>query len=177
MQAMRGELKLILEDGAKVDRLPDGMPFHQTCTAYWNQLPFYGVSRFFPSEQSCIDRVRDVRWPAGPCCLRCGSAVLTWVASRCLFQCADCRHQFSVKTDTVLHRSRLPLRTWFLATEIVIESYRFISSRDYVTAKHLGRTFGISYETAWRLRQTVLNDLKRRDSLLAAVVCTGPHPY
>lgn len=31
------------------------------------------------------------------------------------YRCRDCRQHFSVRKGTVMHHSRLPLRTWVLA--------------------------------------------------------------
>jgi transposase-like protein len=65
---------------------------------------------------------------------------------RRLEQCAACRYQASVTAGTIFHRTRLPLRVWFVAVFFVARHKQGIS------ALQLQRDTGIgSYETAWTL--------------------------
>ena len=63
---------------------------------------------------------------------------------RCRRECADCGRQTSVTAGTVMHRSHLPLRTWFLAAHLMATHSNGIS------ALHLQAQLGIgSYKSAW----------------------------
>jgi transposase-like protein len=58
-------------------------------------------------------------------------------------QCAACGHQESVTAGTVFHRTRTPLRKWFLAAYLMMRDKRGIS------ATMLARELAVRYETAW----------------------------
>ena len=68
----------------------------------------------FPDEEACARYFAAKRWPAGFVCPACGvckgweleTKSFTW-------ECSGCHRQTSVRAGTVMHRSKLPLRTWF----------------------------------------------------------------
>ncbi len=47
---------------------------------------------------------------------------------RCRRESADCGRQTSVTAGTAMHRSRLPLKTWFLAAHLVATHSNGISA-------------------------------------------------
>ena len=103
----------------------------------------------FPDEAACARWLFEKRWPQGFRCPGCGHDK-GWELGRgtLLVECARCHQQTSVTAGTVLHRSHLPLRTWFLAAWLVATHTNGISARQ------LGRQLGLgSYKTAWLLLQ------------------------
>ena len=70
----------------------------------------------FGDEGACAEYLAAVRWPDGFVCPGCG-----WTKAWRLetepwtYECARCGHQTSVTAGTVMHKSRLPLTTWFWA--------------------------------------------------------------
>ena len=103
----------------------------------------------FPDEAACARWLFERRWPDGFRCPGCGHGK-GWELERgtLLVECARCHRQTSVTAGTVLHRSHLPLRTWFLAAWLVATHTNGISARQ------LGRQLGLgSYKTAWLLLQ------------------------
>jgi transposase-like protein len=99
----------------------------------------------FGSEGKCHDYLEGVRWPDGVRCPRCDSDKISRIAKRRQFDCDSCRYQFSVRVNTLLHDSKLPLWKWFLAVYLMCESKKGIS------ANQMKRTLGVSYKTAWYL--------------------------
>jgi transposase-like protein len=99
----------------------------------------------FGSEDKCHEYLEGLRWPDGVECPRCQSKKISRIVKRRQFDCDSCRYQFSVKSGTVFHDSKLPLWKWFLAVYLMIESKKGIS------ANQLKRTLGVSYKTAWYL--------------------------
>ena len=97
------------------------------------------------SESKCRERLVELRWPDGVACLRCGSVKVWRIETRGLFQCSSCDYQFSALVGTIFQDTHLPLRKWFVATYLMIESRKGIS------ASQLMRTLGVSYKTAWHL--------------------------
>jgi hypothetical protein len=74
-----------------------------------------------------------------------------------LEQCQRCRYQASVTAGTIFHRTRVPLRIWFLAIFFVARHKQGIS------ALQLQRDTGLgSYQTAWALLHKVRSALWHR---------------
>lgn len=97
------------------------------------------------SEDSCRTILERLRWPDGVRCLRCGSEKVKAIPSRGIYDCYSCGYQFSVLAGTIFHDTHLPLRKWFVATYLMVESRKGIS------ANQMKRTISVSYKTAWYL--------------------------
>ena len=79
-------------------------------------------------------------------CPGCGGRDAGGETRRHLWICTGCGRQSSVTAGTVMHGTRLPLRTWFWAAYLVSTFHPGIS------AKQLQRQFGIGcHETAWAM--------------------------
>ena len=99
-------------------------------------------------------------WPEGPTCPHCGNAdkakikALEGKAHRPgLYQCAECREQFTVTVKTVFERSKIPLTKWLAAL------FLMTASKKGVSAHQVHRMLGISYKSTWfmmhRLREAM----------------------
>ena len=93
----------------------------------------------------------ETRWPNGVCCPRCGSLDVKARPSRkpAPFRCNGCRADFSVKTDTVMQGSNLPLSKWALAAYLMTTNLKGVSSMK------LHRDLGITQKTAWHLAHRI----------------------
>ena len=73
----------------------------------------------FDTEDKAEAWFVEQRWPSGVACPFCGTLNVAAVASRKPqpFRCREkeCRKSFSVKTETLLHSSNLPLSKWAIA--------------------------------------------------------------
>ena len=76
----------------------------------------------YNDDESCREALEDIRWPNGPACIRCGDTAVDPVRGRGRGMCRSCGYQFSVTAGTIMHRSHLPLRKWFLAIYLMCES-------------------------------------------------------
>lgn len=92
------------------------------------------------------------RWPHGPFCPHCGNSDQTKIKAlrgkshrAGLYQCAECREQFTVTVGTVMERSKIPLNKWVLAMHLMSASKKGMS------AHQLHRMLGITYQSAWFL--------------------------
>ncbi|MDE0578242.1 MAG: IS1595 family transposase [bacterium] len=111
----------------------------------------------FHSDEKCLDVLEDLRWPSGVACIRCGDTEVDPVRrGRGVWMCRGCRRQFSVTAGTIMHRTRLPLRYWFVAIYLMCQSKKGMS------AHQLHRMLGVQYKTAWflchRIREAMGND-------------------
>jgi transposase-like protein len=115
------------------------------------------------TEAKCLAFLEHMRWPDGVKCLSCNSARVSHITStgkhnkktgrtgpdRQLYQCNECRFQFTATTGTVYHDTHLPLSKWFLAIALITESKKGIS------ANQLSRALGVQYRTAWYLAHRI----------------------
>ena len=110
----------------------------------------------YNTDDKCRDALEAIRWPRGVCCTRCGSTDVDEMDYRHQWRCRDCDYRFSVTAGTIMHRSHLPLRKWFVAILLQVESKKGMS------ALQMKRTLGIAYQTAWhlchRIREAMGND-------------------
>ena len=101
----------------------------------------------FPDEASCARHLAARRWPDGFVCPACGHD-RGWELKRrrASWECAACGKETSVTAGTVMHRSHLPLKTWFMAVHIVTSHSNGISALQLQAQLGLG-----SYKSAWLL--------------------------
>ena len=104
----------------------------------------------YGSEEQCRQALFKWRWPEGFICPECGYHNGCEIKSRHVYQCYRCHHQTSLTAGTIYDSTRLPLKTWFLAMFILIQSNNGISTME------LMRQLGISYNATWRLRHKLM---------------------
>jgi len=103
----------------------------------------------FPDDDACRRVLEQLRWPDGVACIRCGSMSVWDIQKRNQYECKDCSYRFSVTAGTILNDSHLPLRKWFIATYLIVEAKKGISSRQ------LGRTLKVARKTEWYLSHRI----------------------
>jgi hypothetical protein len=98
----------------------------------------------FATEADCIAYWIEARWGGTPACAKCQSTRLWVERDGVLFECADCGHQTSLTSGTLLEKTRKPFKVWFRAV------FEISSRRNGISAKDLERIMGFgSYKTAW----------------------------
>jgi transposase-like protein len=99
-------------------------------------------------------------WPNGPNCPHCGNADQARITAMHgkvhrpgLYQCNECREQFTVTVGTVFERSKIPLTKWLAALFLLCCSKKGMSTHQ------MHRMLGISYKSTWfmthRLREAM----------------------
>ncbi len=99
----------------------------------------------FGDEDACWDYLEKIRWPDGVSCPKCSSGRITRINDGHKFHCNACGYQFTATAGTIFHDTHLPLRKWFVALYLMIESRKGIS------ANQMKRTLKVAYRTAWYL--------------------------
>jgi len=144
------------------------------------QPSIFEVFDKFSTEEKCIAHFEKIRWPEGLRCIRCDSPrVMNFKAEgktgkeRNLYECVDCRYQYSVTTGTIFHDTHLPLTKWFLAI------YLICSAKKGISAKELQRQLSTSYKTAWYMAHRVRLAMQQDDDfcLKFAGVCEIDETY
>ena len=74
------------------------------------------------------------------------------------FQCKRCRLKTSLFAGTLFQSTHLALSIWFLAIYLVSQAKTGLSALD------LKRQLGVSYPTAWRVQQKLMQAMAERDA-------------
>jgi len=114
----------------------------------------------FPDEAACAEFLIRDRWPAGFVCPTCRGCRAARLRSRAYtFECLGCGRQTSVTAGTILHRTKLPLTTWFWTAHLIATHSNGIS------AVQLASQIGVKEDTAWLLLhkfRAAMSDRERR---------------
>ena len=106
-----------------------------------------------PDETNCRKFFENLIWAEGRLCPHCHcsrSYPLNGISSRPgLYECAQCKRQFTVTTRTPMHSTKLPLWKWLLAIYYMINSSKGISS------VFLARLIGVKQCTAWKMGHAI----------------------
>ncbi len=128
------------------------------------QPALFEVTQKFGTEEKCIKHLERIRWPEGLKCIRCnGARVMNFTAEgktgkeRNLYECVDCRYQYSVTTGTIFHDTHLPLTKWFIGI------YLICSNKKGISAKELQRQLSTSYKTAWYMAHRIRLAMQQDD--------------
>src|SRR5712672_4561757 len=113
----------------------------------------------FTEETAAREWLEARVWPEGPICPHCGVTsehVTRLEGSKHrpgVYQCNQCREQFTVTVKTVFERSKIPLSKWLAAL------FLMTASKKGVSAHQVHRMLGISYKSTWflmhRLREAM----------------------
>lgn len=100
--------------------------------------------RYYVDPDVCHALMVKAKWPNGKVtCPECGARKIGEITSRRMFQCKECRKQFSAKIGTIFEDSPLGLDKWFVAVWCVANCKNGISSYE------LARAIGVTQKTAW----------------------------
>ncbi|MCX6632841.1 MAG: IS1595 family transposase, partial [Candidatus Solibacter sp.] len=99
--------------------------------------------QFFSDPATCTRYLAERRWPDGPVCPKCGGKQHSYLSTRFLWKCRECKKQFSVKVGTIFEDSPLGLDKWLPAVWLLT------SSRTGVSSMELHRSIGVTQKTAW----------------------------
>src|SRR5690348_6310793 len=110
-------------------------------------------SPIFQDPEAAREWLEARIWPNGPFCPHCGSVSVTGLHGKAhrpgLYQCNDCREQFTVTVGSVAERSKIPLNKWVLAI------YLISASKKGMSAHQLHRMLGVSYKSTWFLMHRI----------------------
>ena len=122
----------------------------------------------FPNDRAAEDWFARQRWPDGVRCAHCRSDNVRTRKRRKPqpYHCRDCRRDFSVKTDTLMHGSPKGCRIWAIMVHLAatkLEDASFLK---------LHRDLGITQRSAWfaahRIREAYDEDVSRAADAPAA---------
>ena len=114
----------------------------------------------YGTENQCQAALQAARWPNGFLCPACGSttARTSFLGGRLRYwQCGDCAHQCSLLSGTIFESTKLPLRRWFLAMQLLTQS------KNNISALELKRQLGVCYRSAWLIKHKIMEAMRVRE--------------
>ena len=102
-----------------------------------------GAITYFSDVDVATMFVAGLRWPSGVTCPHCGSKDTPFVSSRRIWQCRECRKQFSVKVGSIFEDSPIPLSKWLPAM------WMLVNCKNGVSSYEIARDLGITQKSAW----------------------------
>jgi transposase-like protein len=121
----------------------------------------------FENENACRCFFESVLWRSGRFCPHCHcdkSYRLSGESVRAeLYECAQCKRQFTVTSHTPMHSTKLPLWKWLLSM------YYMVNSSKGVSSIFLAKWVGISQKSAWKLGHAIRKMMDPGAELLPAL--------
>jgi len=112
----------------------------------------------FGTDAQCEAAIAKLRWPNGFRCPNCGHDDGYKISTRRQIQCCVCRHQASITSGTIFHRTHLPLTCWFWII------YQIAQDKGGASATRLASQLNRPYKTIWFVLQKLRYAMGARDA-------------
>ncbi len=112
-----------------------------------NKYSTKDFDRDFPDDDSCLEWLKNNRWPDGIYCQKCGKITKHYrIKTRPVYSCEFCGSHVNPMAGTIFERTKFDhLRLWFKAIAYMAVTRCGISSRQ------LSRDLGVTVKTGYRM--------------------------
>ena len=103
--------------------------------------------QMFPDDATAEKWFVETRWPDGIRCPYCDSDHINENATHKTmpYRCNDCKKRFSVKSESIMHSSKIGYQKWAIAI------YQVTTNLKGVSRMKLSRDLGITQKAAWHM--------------------------
>ncbi|HUA94666.1 MAG TPA: IS1595 family transposase [Acidimicrobiales bacterium] len=145
------------------------------------------LSRDIQTEAQAYEYLERLRWDGRPACAHCGSENVYYIApidgsasrktrtgalsERRVWRCRGCNKQFSVLTGTVMHGTKVSVRTW------VMVWFEMCASKNGVAAREVERKYGLCPRTAWHLLHRIRTAMGNDDGAALSGIVEADEMY
>jgi transposase-like protein len=113
---------------------------------------------FFSDPQRTFDYAVKLRWPDGKVtCPRCDSTEHSFISTRRIWFCKDCKKQFTAKVGTIFEDSALGMDKWMIAVWLIVNAKNGISSYE------IARALGVTQKSAWFMMHRIRLAMHNKD--------------
>ena len=106
--------------------------------------------QYFADPLTCIQFFAGLRWENGEAqCPRCQSKRVSFLTTRLMWKCLDCKKQFSIKVGTIFEDSAIGLDKWLCAMFLIANCKNGVSSYE------VARDLGVTQRTGWFMLQRI----------------------
>jgi len=130
-----------METGTEADQTPETL---------------LGAVRYFADADVALAFLAAMRWPNGVICPHCSGTRHSFLKTRRIWKCLECRKQFSVKVGTIFEDSPITLDKWLPCVWMLANCKNGISSYE------VARALGVTQKTAWFMLHRVRLALQTR---------------
>ena len=99
--------------------------------------------KYFTDPDTCLEFMVSLRWSDGVTCPHCHSKEISFLSTRRIWKCLNCKKQFSAKVGTIFEDSPVGLDKWFAAMWMIVNAKNGVSSYE------IHRAIGVTQKTAW----------------------------
>lgn len=117
----------------------------------------------FPDEKACRAHWKARRERIGVTCSKCETNEMYWNQTNEQWRCKFCKTPISLRKGTVMEKSHLPFRKWYMAFFLLSSTKRRISAAEMQV--QLGHK---SYEPIWYMMKKIkdcIGDAENHDEL------------
>ena len=109
-------------------------------------------------EASCKARIKVLREECGIVCVRCGHKEHYWKKDKDMYECKKCHFRTSLKSGTVMHKSKLPFSYWLLAFHFITATRKGFSTKEI--QRQLGHK---RYQPIWHMVHKIRSCMGKRE--------------
>lgn len=113
----------------------------------------------FPDEESCIAYLKLKREEEGIVCPVCHTSNHYWLQKGLFWQCKEDRTKINLRAGTLMERTHLPLRIWFIVIHLMTSTKKAFSALEM--QRQTGHKF---YEPIWYMMQKIRRSMGKRDA-------------
>jgi len=117
-------------------------------------MKLFEFEKYFPNEESCKARFKEIREKEGIICPKCNCKHHYWK----MYQCAKCGYRQSLRANTVMHGSKLPFRYWFIAMHLLTATKHTFSASELQRQLDHKR-----YQPIWEMVHKLRSVMGKRD--------------
>ena len=119
--------------------------------AFRKGISLLELMQMFPDDETAERWFVEARWPDGIRCAHCDSERVGRKGNHPTqpYHCSDCRSFFSVKTNSVMHASKVGYQKWAMAIYLLTTNLKGVSSMK------LHRDIGVTQRTAWYMAHRI----------------------
>lgn len=129
---------------------------------YMPNVPFYAnplivaslknIKNKLPDEEVCWYVLKQILWKDGLLCPKCGAITKYHMRTRPRLLCCSnmqCKANWPITRNSPFYKSATPIEKWFYAI------YLLENKGPYLMARELMRKIGLTYKSAWRMRNQI----------------------
>lgn len=136
------------------------------------------LSREVLTEADAYRLLETLRWGETPRCPFCAGSdaylivptnglsrrtAAGTMSERRVWKCRPCRKQFSVLTGTIMHATKIPVRTWVLVL------FDMCCAKNGISAREVERRYGVTIKTAWHMLHRIRQAMAGGDRLMTTM--------
>src|SRR5437762_2707570 len=128
---------------------------------------------YFSNPENAFQFFKEIRWPNGVRCPRCGSDKVTFLENARVWKCRTphAKQKFSAKVGTIFEDSPIGLDKWLPAMWLASNCKNGISSYE------LHRAIGVTQKTAWFMLQRIRLAMQQAISGKMSGTCEADETY